>query len=268
MNAQSGVCTPAGGLVTGRDPDPAVGCSAGPRAQHPLPPGHRGPRGSGAPHPLQAPWSCSRWRTSPHSSTTSPKRRWPPSSSRLWSPCLMLGSSGRSGGLRVRARARGGRSSGAIRLCLRSRRCPGGPCGTRTRRSRAWVVSCRAGPRASLRDVPALLLGGPVRHRGRGAGLRDSSALLHCQAFNKGGLHTSPWMQQGQPGSPGSWELGGDSPRASGFGVRGDSLPPPSSPVSPACRRRSTGTPFKDHEERSIPGAESRRGRHCCPCSC
>lgn len=106
------------------------------------------------------------------------------------------------------------------------------------------------------------------RHRGRGAGLRDSSALLHCQASNKGGLHTSPWMQQGQPGSPGSWELGGDSPRASGFGVRGDSLPPPSSPVSPACRRRSTGTPFKDHEERSIPGAESRRGRHCCPCSC
>lgn len=42
VNAQSGVCTPAGGLVTGRAPDPAVGCSAGPRAQHPLPLGTLG----------------------------------------------------------------------------------------------------------------------------------------------------------------------------------------------------------------------------------
>ncbi|KAM6344820.1 sodium-independent sulfate anion transporter isoform 2-T2 [Alca torda] len=47
-------------------------------------------------------------------------------------------------------------------------------------------LSCRAGPCAPLCDVPALLLGGPVRHRGRGAGLRDSPPLLHCQAPYKG----------------------------------------------------------------------------------
>lgn len=44
VNAQSGVCTPAGGLVTGRAPGPAVGCPAGPRAQHLLPPGTLGVR--------------------------------------------------------------------------------------------------------------------------------------------------------------------------------------------------------------------------------
>ncbi|XP_042658266.1 sodium-independent sulfate anion transporter isoform X2 [Tyto alba] len=99
-----------------------------------------------------------------------------------------------------------GRSRGRSipRYSPQSRRCPRGPCGTRTRRSWAWVVSsCRAGPCASLRDVPALLLGGPVRYRGRGAGLRDSPALPHCQAPNKGvGGGRAPRAAGEQPALP------------------------------------------------------------------
>ncbi|XP_050570278.1 sodium-independent sulfate anion transporter isoform X2 [Cygnus atratus] len=44
----------------------------------------------------------------------------------------------------------------------------------------------RAGPCPPLRDVPVLLLGGAVRHCGRGAGLRDPAALLHRQAPAEG----------------------------------------------------------------------------------
>lgn len=72
-------------------------------------------------------------------------------------------------------------------------------------------LSCRAGPCTLLCDIPALLLGGPVRHRGWGAGLRDSLALLHCQAPNTGGFHISPWMRQDRLGSPGSWGSAGGS---------------------------------------------------------
>lgn len=74
-------------------------------------------------------------------------------------------------------------------------------------------LSCRVGPCAPLRDVPALLLGGAVRHRGWGAGLRDSPPLLHRQAPNKGGLHTLPWVRRGQPGSQRSAGVGEGFPR-------------------------------------------------------
>lgn len=102
VNAQSGVCTPAGGLVTGRAPYPAAGWVPVPSARSPWTPWASGAQIWRLP---QAPWSCSHWPTSPPSSTTSPKRRWLPSSSRPCSPCLTLRSSGHSGGLRVRARA-------------------------------------------------------------------------------------------------------------------------------------------------------------------
>ncbi|XP_040386509.1 sodium-independent sulfate anion transporter isoform X2 [Cygnus olor] len=53
-------------------------------------------------------------------------------------------------------------------------------------RATALPGSMRAGPCPPLRDVPVLLLGGAVRHCGRGAGLRDPAALLHRQAPAEG----------------------------------------------------------------------------------
>ncbi|XP_039417970.1 sodium-independent sulfate anion transporter isoform X7 [Corvus cornix cornix] len=50
----------------------------------------------------------------------------------------------------------------------------------------APLTQTRAGPCAPLCDIPALLLGGSVWNRGRGARFWDSPALLHCQAPNKG----------------------------------------------------------------------------------
>lgn len=256
MNAQSGVCTPAGGLVTGGAPNPPVGCSAGPRAQHPLPP--RAPWVSGAPWLRCSPSPAGTLVLLSLAYLTSLFYYIPKAAlaAVIISAVVPLFDAGIFRTL-WRVKSEGMSWGQLIPRCN-----PALPAEQALSRRALWYkdkaqlslghLSCRVGPGAPLRDIPALLLGGPVRHRGRRAGLRDSPPLLHRQAPNKGGLHTSPWMWWGQPGSPGGWEK---APRGQqGVGVQDDFdlllllLPP--YPVTPACHRRSTGIPFKEHEER------------------
>lgn len=114
----------------------------------------------------------------------------------------------------------------------------------------AWgCLSCRAGPCPPLRDVPVLLLGGAVRHCGRGAGLGGPAALLHRQAPAEGGLLTSRGCAGAGQAQQGVGSREG-APGAAGGGA-GPSCPaaaPSRIPSQPPAQRRDV---FKEHKDRS-----------------
>lgn len=188
MNAQSGVCTPAGGLVTGRAPTPLC------RLQHPLPglPG-RGGRGSGTPVSagalvlLSLAYLTSLFYYIPKAALAAV----------IISAVVPMFDAGI---FRTLWRVKSEGTSWERPIPRRSAALPaehivlGALWDEDKVQPSLSRLSCRAGPCAPLCDVPALLLGGPVRHHGRGAGLGGSPALLHGQAPSTGGLHTSPAM--------------------------------------------------------------------------
>lgn len=73
----------------------------------------------------------------------------------------------------------------------------------------SWTPSSRAGLAAPLRDVPAVLLGGPVRHPGGDPGVRDDSPALRGQTQDSGsgpGLAGGPAGLWGSRGRSVLWE--------------------------------------------------------------
>lgn len=66
----------------------------------------------------------------------------------------------------------------------------------------SWTPSPRAGLAAPLRDVPALLLGGPVWHPGRDPGVYAGSPALRGQTQDTGspsGLPEGDLLASGGP---------------------------------------------------------------------
>lgn len=229
MNTQSGVCTPAGGLVTGRAPTPLC------RRQHPLA-GHpvRGGRGSGAPVCagalvlLSLAYLTSLFYYIPKAALAAIiiSAVVPMFDAGIFRTLWRVKSEGTSWGRPIPRRSAALPAEHIVLGALWDE--------DKVQLSPSHL-SCRAGPCAPLCDVPALLLGGPVRHRGRGAGLGDSPALLPGQAPSTGGLHTSPGMQ----GTAGVTRELGEAPRGlRGVGVHdaSDLLAP--YPVSPTCHWR------------------------------
>ena len=256
MNAQSGVCTPAGGLVTGRAPTLLWAALQAPM------PSTRSPQ---APWASGAPWlRCS---PSPAGALVLLSLAYLTSlfyyipkaalAAVIISAVVPMFDAGIFRTL-WRVKSEGTSWGRSIPQCN-----PALPAEQALSRRALWhedevqlspgCLSCRAGPCAPLRDVPALLLGGPVWHRGWGAGLGDSPALLHCQAPNKGGLHTSPWMRRGQLGSPGSGELGEASLRAAGCWGAGCFCPAPTLSPVPSLPSTQHRDPFQQAQGKEYP---------------